>query len=243
MRNFVSTTGSWPPWTTGISDSKRSCRARDIPSANAGRGTRSASTDQEGSGYVTTAPSGRPRPESRVRRILLVLVGGVAAFVAAAGPAAAHTELISSTPADQQTVSRTPAVVALTFSESVLPMGTQVVVTGPEGPVQVGAPKVADSTVSQDLQGGSPAGQYTVAWRVTADDGHPLSGTLSFTAEAASDGGSATRGPSDAPSSDEKAASTRAPTWIWIFGGVALLVVVGVVARQLTRRTDISPPS
>jgi methionine-rich copper-binding protein CopC len=170
-------------------------------------------------------------------------VGALIAFVAAAGPAAAHTELISSTPADQQTISRTPAVVVLTFSEAVLPMGTQVVVTGPQGPVQAGAPKVADSTVSQDLQGGSPAGHYTVAWRVTADDGHPLSGALSFTSEAASDGGSATLGPSDAPSSDEKAASARAPIWVWVLGGVALLAVVGVVARRLTRPTDISRPT
>ena len=87
---------------------------------------------------MTSVPCGRRRSGSGARRILLVLVGAVVALVVASGPAAAHTELISTTPADQQTVSHTPAVVVLTFDESLLAMGTQVVVTGPQGPVQIG---------------------------------------------------------------------------------------------------------
>ena len=62
------------------------------------------------------------------------------ALVFTAGPAAADTELISTIPADQQTVGRTPAVVVLTFDESLLAMGSQVVVTGPQGPVQMVRP-------------------------------------------------------------------------------------------------------
>jgi methionine-rich copper-binding protein CopC len=164
------------------------------------------------------------------------------ALIVASRPAAAHTELISTTPADQQTVSRAPAAIVLTFDESVLAMGTQVVVTGPQGPVQVGAPEVTDSTVSQNVQGGSPAGQYTVAWRVTAADGHPLSGTFGFTAEEASEGRPATPAAIEARSSDD-ASSTGISIWIWILGGIALVVVLAGVTRQLTRRTDSSAPS
>jgi copper resistance protein C len=164
------------------------------------------------------------------------------ALVVASRPAAAHTELISTTPADQQAVSRAPAVIVLTFNESVLAMGAQVVVTGPQGPVQVGAPEVTDSTVSQNVQGGSPAGEYTVAWRVAAADGHPLSGTFSFTAEAASDGKPATPAAVEARSSDD-ASSTGMSIWIWILGGIALVAVVAGVTRQLTRRADSSPRS
>ena len=37
------------------------------------------------------------------------------------------------------------------------------------------------TTVTQPLAGGLPAGAYTVEWRVTSADGHPLSGTFGFT--------------------------------------------------------------
>jgi copper resistance protein C len=176
------------------------------------------------------------------RRILLVLVGAVVALVLANGTATAHTELISTTPADQQAVSRTPAVVVLAFDESLLAMGSQVVVTGPPGPVQVGAPVVAETTVSQNLQGG-PAGHYTVAWRVTAADGHPLSGTFSFTTAAAGDGASGTLGPDEGQNSEETTPSSGRATWIWLLGGAAFLAVVVALTRQLTRRPDLSPPS
>ena len=210
--------------------------------ADARRSARLPSTDQERSAYVTPLPYGRGRSETRARRILLVLLGAMIALVVASRPAAAHTELISTTPGDQQTVSRAPGVVVLTFDESVVAMGAQVVVTGPQGPVQLGAPEVTEATVSQNLQGGSPAGQYTVAWRVTAADGHPLSGTFGFTAEAAGDDKPATPAAIEAGGPDD-ASSTGMSIWIWILGGVALVAVVAGVRRQLTRRTDLSPPS
>ena len=194
------------------------------------------------SGQVTPVPCRRWSLGSRGWRVVLVLVGAVAALVLANGQAAAHTELVSTTPADQQAVSRTPAVVVLTFDESLLAMGSQVVVTGPQGPVQVGAPVVAETTVSQNLQGG-PAGHYTVAWRVTAADGHPLSGTFSFTAASAGNGASATPGPDDGRNSEETTASTDRSTWAWLLGGVAFLAVVVALTRQLVRRPDLSPPS
>ena len=190
---------------------------------------------------MTPVAHGR-RPSSRTRRILLVLVFAVVALVFTAGPAVAHTELISTTPADQQTVGRTPAVVVLTFDESLLAMGTQVVVTGPEGPVQMGAPDVAETKVSQNLRGG-PAGHYTVAWRVTAADGHPLSGTFTFTAAAAGNGAAATVGPDEGQNSGENRASTGRSTWMWLLGGIAFLAVVVALTRKLTRRSDLLPPS
>ena len=67
-------------------------------------------------------------------------------------------------------------------------MGTQILVTGPSGQVQTGPPRLVDDTVTQDVQGGAPAGPYTVAWRVTSADGHPVSGTFSFTSSRAGAG-------------------------------------------------------
>jgi len=57
---------------------------------------------------VTPVAHGQRPPGSPTQRIFLVVVLAVVALVFTAGPAAAHTELISTTPVDQQTVGRTP---------------------------------------------------------------------------------------------------------------------------------------
>jgi copper resistance protein C len=191
---------------------------------------------------VTPVAHGQRPPGSPSQRVFLVVVVAVVALVFTAGPAAAHTELISTTPADQQTVGRTPPVVVLTFNESLLAMGTQVVVTGPQGPVQMGAPDVAETKVSQNLREG-PAGHFTVAWRVTAADGHPLSGTFTFTAAAAGNGAAATLEPDEGRNSGGRTTSAGQSTWMWLLGGIAFLAAVVALTRQLTRRSDLSPPS
>jgi hypothetical protein len=108
------------------------------------------------------------------------LAGAVIAFCSSATPTSAHVSLSSTTPADQSTLRRAPAAVVLTLTEPALVMGTRVVVSGPSGQVQQGPPRLVDRTITQDLQAGAPAGTYTVAWRATSSDGHPVTGTFSF---------------------------------------------------------------
>jgi methionine-rich copper-binding protein CopC len=67
-------------------------------------------------------------------------------------------------------------------------MGAQVVITGPSGPVQTGSPIVVDNSAWQPLAADAPPGNYEVAWRVTSGDGHPITSTFRFTAEAAGAG-------------------------------------------------------
>ena len=119
------------------------------------------------------------------RRGAGVALAAAVAMLASAAPAHAHDELVSSSPAADATVAQPPPEVVLTFDEAVLPVGTQVVVTGPDGPVSDGSPRLDGTTVHQPLLGG-PAGRYSVAWRATSADGHPVSGTFAFTAQAAS---------------------------------------------------------
>jgi len=114
-----------------------------------------------------------------------VALAAAAALLASSAPAFAHDELVSSSPAANATVAQPPTEVVLTFDEAVLPVGTQVLVTGPGGPASDGAPSLSGKEVHQPLKGG-PAGKYTVAWRATSADGHPVSGTFDFTAQAAS---------------------------------------------------------
>jgi methionine-rich copper-binding protein CopC len=115
-----------------------------------------------------------------------VLAAGVLAI--GASSAWAHNVLKSTSPEDKATVAHTPSNVVLTFDEPAIAIGTKLVVTGPTGPVQVGAPQLVDNTVTQNLQPGAPAGAYTVEWRITSADGHPISGVFAFTARAAGDG-------------------------------------------------------
>jgi len=121
-------------------------------------------------------------------RLPATVLAAVVLLVSTAGLASADNTLLSSTPADGQTVPRTPEAVVLIFEESALAMGTQVVVTGPEGPVQTGPPTVGDNSIRQSLVAGAPAGDYTVAWRVTSADGYPVTGSFHFTAQAAGGG-------------------------------------------------------
>ena len=148
------------------------------------------------------AADGQRRPGPRrctVRTALgaaAVLVGAVLTLVVGATPAAAHNALTGTVPAASSSVGRTPAQVVLTFDQPAVAMGTQVLVTGPSGQVQAGAARLVDTTVTQDVQGGAPAGTYTVAWRVTSADGHPVSGAFTFTSSEAGchDGGSCSHG-------------------------------------------------
>lgn len=155
-----------------------------------------------------------------------------------AAPAVAHDSLVSSSPQESAQLARVPASVVLTFTEPALPLGTQVIVTGPAGPVQQGAPVLVDNAVTQPLRGGAPAGNYTVDWRVTSADGHPISGSFRFSAQAAGVPGSA---PVDIPAG--AAASNSSAGWIWLLaGGMALGSAVAVLRHGRERRS-VGPTS
>ncbi len=122
----------------------------------------------------------------------------IAALLGLAAPASAHDELAASTPASGATLRTPPTAVTLTMSE---PPSTAippvVVVTGPDGSrVEDGKPTVTGSVITQALRPVSEPGAYEIAFRVVADDGHPLTGTIPFTlAEAAATTPSATASP------------------------------------------------
>jgi copper resistance protein C len=163
----------------------------------------------------------------------------IAALVIGASPASAHNVLKSTSPADGEKVARTPSSVILTFDEPAIALGTKLVVTGPEGPAQIGKPRLVDNTVTQDLQPGAPAGTYTVDWRVTSADGHPISGSFTFTAEAAAAGGPATAPslapqPSTAPTA-QTAPTARGSSGLWLVAAAVIVVASGLVAISRRR--------
>jgi methionine-rich copper-binding protein CopC len=166
----------------------------------------------------------RARPVVTPARLAASLLAALVMLLPALGasPAQAHDVLVSTSPADGATVATTPDEIVLTFNQPALAVGTQMVVSGPDGQVQQGPPRLLDSTVRQSLAPGSPAGRYTVTWRVTSADGHPVSGTFSFSATAPGSGPSGATAPSTttgattsttaAPPSATSDASERATT-------------------------------
>jgi methionine-rich copper-binding protein CopC len=190
---------------------------------------------------VTAGPLARPGLRAGYRQ-LAVLAAAMLAVWAGVSPASAHNTLTSTDPADQETVQSAPQAVVLTFDEPAIAMGTQVVVTGPSGQVQQGPAGLAGKTITQDLQPGAPAGTYTVAWRVTSADGHPVSGAFSFTVKTAA----ATQLPTS-PQASPSATSTPAqpallPGWLKLVIGVVAIIFGVTVARRASRRGNGSRP-
>jgi methionine-rich copper-binding protein CopC len=116
-----------------------------------------------------------PRP-ARQAGIVAALVLGFGALFAA--PASAHTQLVSSNPAKNATVSTLPEV-TLTFNEHVKLV--KVAVRDAKGGThQSGAPVVTGATVTEKVTGALPAGQYEISYHVVSADGHPVDDTIPF---------------------------------------------------------------
>lgn len=200
-----------------------------------------------------------------IRRTVAGLTGlvlSLAAVVVAAPAAQAHTVLQSTSPAAGSTVPYVPEMVTLTFNEPVLFVGTQIMVhTADDTMVNIGPPVLVDNTVSQAVTGELPAGEYTVLYRVTSADGHPIEDQFTFIAAESMTYGATTPAPSPTPTTSaevqasESAAASPSPSsappaaegrvsGTVLAGIVAVLVVVGaVVAWLLLRRRPTGPPT
>lgn len=212
--------------------------------------------------------SGSWRPWRRVGRVVATLaVTGVAALVGIAGaPAAsAHDQLVSTDPANGATVATAPDHVTITFTDKTLALGTEVKVTAPDGSAAgAGAVQLSGTSVVQPLVAARPAGTYTVDWRVTSADGHPVSGTFTFVATAATGVPTPTATPTPtasptatptvtsaatsaatadpaapAPSATPGSATSSGLRSFWPFLAVVLLVAAGTSA--LARRRSRGP--
>jgi hypothetical protein len=135
-------------------------------------------------------------------------------------------------------VAQLPDRVAMTFSDQPLTIGLQVVVRGPAGDVASGAPTIEGRTVTQALAPTAPGGDYTVLYRVTSTDGHPISGSWSFHATVGLDGSTATAGPSVAapsPDAPEVAAAKDSQFVAIMLTAVGAVILLGLAAFIVVR--------
>jgi methionine-rich copper-binding protein CopC len=103
-----------------------------------------------------------------------------AALLALTAVAQAHTHLKESTPADKSVVNAAPANVMLKFSEAAKITALTLHKDGGADEKLTASPASAAAQFTAALPQLSP-GKYTVNWRVVSDDGHIMSGQLSFT--------------------------------------------------------------
>jgi hypothetical protein len=96
----------------------------------------------------------------------------------------------------------------------------------------------AAASSSHGQAAGAPAGRYTVDWRVTSADGHPITGSLAFTAQAPGEG-QRVPAQSAAPAPAAPAEPTPA-AWPWLLLAAALFTLAGVlmVRRRRQERLD-----
>lgn len=193
---------------------------------------------------------------SSVPRSLVLAAATVLAsllLVLSGGPAAAHTGLQSSTPADGQTLTVAPDAISLTFSSAVASEFAQVAVTGPDGESVTSGEVTIDGAVVSQSVSTSGDGAYVVAYRVVSDDGHPVSGQLTFTLTGT--GGAATESaPAEptlvntpaptpvtetavSPAADSDTDSDAGSSWgLWVLLAAVAVVLVAGTWLALRRR-------
>ncbi|MFD5574469.1 copper resistance CopC family protein [Streptomyces cadmiisoli] len=187
------------------------------------------------------------RPAAR----FLVVPAALAALAATAGPAAAHTELEAAGPGANARLTALPPRVTLTFSDTMTQKFAEVAVTAPNGDAAAqGEPQVEGRTVTLPLDTDAPAGRYTVGYRVVSADGHPVSGSYTFTVEKAADptptptagSGSTVRGEEPKtraePVARQGGGGSSGATVAIVAGAGALAVAAAAVAATLLRRRN-----
>lgn len=124
---------------------------------------------------VPGAPARRRRLAARV---VLALVGLV--LLAMPAPAQAHASLVRTNPADGAVLATALDEVVLGFTEPVLVSGSGVRVFAPDSTTLPVDPQIRANDLVLDLPDTQVDGTYLVTWRVVSRDGHPISGSLTF---------------------------------------------------------------
>lgn len=181
-------------------------------------------------------------PVSRALRAAAICVATAVALLLGSAPAWAHAELESSDPAENASIAKAPSAVSLTFSEAVAPNLATVSVTGPGGTHYESGPATGSGpTLRVPLRPLGAAGAYTVTYRVTSDDGHPVTGAVPFTLTTAGAGAAADApaAPSSPQAQPDPAASSSedggSPVWPWVVGGVLVVLAGAAIALRRNR--------
>ena len=148
----------------------------------------------------------------RNRRLVSALACAFVALISTvawpASPAQAHTELTSSTPSSGARLAAAPQQIRLVFNEKVEPGFSTVAVTVGNSSATTLTARDDAAVVTADVPASANSAQaagrsvgWKVDYRVIATDGHPVSGSISFSVAGA-------RGPATSPAVPSSSAPT-----------------------------------
>ena len=165
-----------------------------------------------------------------VPRYLLAILAALVLLSVNPSTASAHASLVSTNPDDGARIATAPPSVELTFSED-LKSGF-VAVSAPDGTtVKTSEPRIAGAQMTADLAASDQRGRYNVAYRIVSDDGHPVSGSFTFTTTS----GRAGVTHHDAPTPEPEPFVERHGTLL-IAGLAVAVLAIGLILAPLARR-------
>ncbi|MET0315824.1 MAG: copper resistance CopC family protein [Rhodococcus fascians] len=170
-------------------------------------------------------------------RKLIVAVLAISALLIGAPTASAHSVVTGSNPADGSEIASGPAQVSISFNEVPQSQFATLNVVGPDGNLwSKGDPRIEGQSIVVDVGELGPVGEYTIAYRVTSADGHPISGTLGFTLTAEGSGTPGAAASAAAEGESDDGSGGGIPVWIFLVAGV--LVFAGGLAYALRKPKD-----
>ena len=205
-----------------------------------------------------------------MKKTLITLALASIAVFAIATPASAHNVVTGTSPSDGATIDELPAAYSVTTSEPMLQLGGDAAfalqVTDAAGRFYGdGCLAVDGGTMSMGATAGEP-GLYTVVWQIVSEDGHPESGSFTFTWAPGPDvprtagsvappecgeGVAPTSTPIPGPTAVDTAGPSHAEdsgtadlplvTVLWIGGGVLVAAIVITIVLLLVRRRGANP--
>lgn len=161
----------------------------------------------------------------------------VLALALTAPPAAAHATLIATDPTEGEVLAETPDVVTFTFDENVTLTDGSIQAFDAAGEPVDSEASSEDKVVTADLPDDLADGTYVVAWRVVSADGHPISGSLTFSIGAPSE--------TVVPPKIDNGTASGTKADVGISQGLAyagLLVAVGLIVFRLWLLGDVRLP-
>lgn len=118
---------------------------------------------------------------SSLSRLLAAALFACLALAFGSVPAQAHDQLIGSNPKQGAKLDKQPEWIELEYSGEIQDIGTEIRVERDGEDYSAGEITVEGRTVKSALPDDLKPGDYTIAWRVVSQDGHPISGKVEFT--------------------------------------------------------------
>ncbi|MDV8022732.1 copper resistance protein CopC [Rhodococcus sp. IEGM 1330] len=144
--------------------------------------------------------------------MVAVIICGTALFGAA--PASAHSELVSSDPPADASLELAPKNgVGLVFNQDINESFATISLIGPDDEQWAqGSATVEGPDVSVMVKEGLPNGKYTVGYRVTSADGHPITGSYTFSVQVAATDTASSTSPSSPATTTAQAYDPNNPS-------------------------------